>query len=192
MALDMEMLVELDHDIDELKKNYEQYFQGMSRRPPEREFTRIKQTIRRFREEKLIVNTAIKFRLATLVSKFQSFSRYWSRVMTEIEEGRYFRDRFKADLRVGKLPSEEEKAAGTKKTGAAPAPTEDEHLTLLHKEYMMARLECSQTVEGLSRDQLKASISKSLPDLEKQYPGKKIEFKVVIEGGKAKLKAIPK
>jgi len=198
MALDMEMLGELDHDLEELKKNYEQYFQGTARIPPEKDFTRIQQTIRRFKEEKLVVNTAIKFRLASLVSKFQSYARYWSRIMTEIEEGRYFRDRFKADLRVGKLTKEGEKEADAKK-GKVPTSRDadgdhldDDLLTHLHKEYMMARLECSQSVDGLTRDQLKQSIAKSKPALEKQYPGKKIEFKVVIENGKAKLKAVPR
>lgn len=195
MALEMEMLSEIDHDIEELKKNYEQYFQGSARIPPLKDFTRIQQTIRRFREEKLVVNTAIKFRLASIVSKFQSYSRYWSRIMTEIEEGRYFRDRFKADMRVGKLDAGGQKVAEGKKDkdATAPAPHDnDDLMAQLHKEYMMARLECNQTVEGLSRDQLKQSISKSIPALQKQYPGKKIEFKVVVENGKAKLKAVPR
>jgi hypothetical protein len=188
----MDMLGQLDHDIEELKKTYEAYFQGTNRIPPEREFARVQKTIRQFKEEKLVVNTAIKFRLATLVSKFQAYSRYWARVMNEIAEGRYFRDKFKADLRVGKITPAGEEEAAVQKPAAESINPDEQKLLSLHKEYMMARLECNQDVKGLTKEQLKHSIAKSLPALQKQYPGKKIEFKVVIEGGKAKLKAVPK
>ena len=188
MAVSMEQLDTLDHDIEELKKNYEAYFQGIARVPPEKDFAKIQTSLRRLKEE-WTVNTAVKFRLSSLVSKFQSYSRYWGRIMKEIEEGRYHRDRFKADLHArerGMSPAAGQQGA------ARAAGADDENLAALHKEYMMARLECNQSIEGLSKRQLEDSIKKSLPSLQKRYPDKKIEFKVVVENGKAKLKAIPR
>lgn len=184
MPIDQDDLSELDYDVGELKKNYELYFQGINKIPPERDFVKVQSTMRRYRAE-WTTNTAIKFRLSALVSKFQAFSRYWNRVMKEIEEGRYHRDLFKADMRVGKVTS-------PTSVKAKSITEDDERISDLHKKFMMARLECSQGVEGMTMEKLKASIEKSLPQLQKKYPGKKIEYKVVIEKGKAKLKAIPK
>lgn len=206
MGLSMENLDELAKSLEQLKVDYEAYFQGIARTPPEKDFLSIQRNIRKYKEE-FIVNTAIKFRLATLVSKFQSYQRYWGRIMKEIEEGRYFRDKFKADLHMGKIKvsqAELEKQMQAKEAGPAAgaqqpagqkpakAAATDDAFNSLHKEYMIARLECNQSIEGLTKEQLKQSITKSMPTLQKQFPGKKIEFKVVIENGKAKLKAIPK
>lgn len=193
MSVTMENLEELDKKIEDLRKNYEAYFQGMNRIPPERDFQQIQHTIRRYKEE-YIVNTAIKFRLSTLIAKFQAYSRYWARVMREIEEGRYVRDRFKAELHFKQRDGAT--VAGSQQTASAAKPADDvldnEKLADLHKQYMIARLECNQKIEGLTKDHLRQSIEKSLPELKKRHPGKKIEFKVVIENGKAKLKAIPR
>lgn len=195
MPITMENLDELDKKIEDLRKNYEAYFQGLNRIPPEKDFQQIQQTIRRYKEEH-VVNTAIKFRLSTLISKFQAYSRYWARVMREIEEGRYVRDRFKAELhfkeREGATVAGTQQAPATSATKSAEELLDNEKLASLHKEYMIARLECNQKIEGLTKEHLRQSIEKSLPELKKRYPGKKIEFKVVIENGKAKLKAIPR
>ena len=167
------------------RKNYEQYFMGMLRIPREREFTRIQGLIRKLKNI-YSPNTAVKFRLESLVSKFQSYQRYWMRIMREIEEGRYHRDKFKADMRVGKV---DRSAPGRVQ---ASDKKFDEDIEKLHKEYMMARLECNQNIDGLSKKKLKQSIQKSLPQLRQKYKGKDVKFRVVVEGGKAKLKAVPK
>ncbi len=183
--LNMEVLAKLGNDVEDLKRDYEQYFMGMQRIPPEREFVRIQGIIRKLKNI-YSSNTAVKFRLESLVAKFQSYARYWSRIMHEIEEGRYVRDKFKADLRVGKAagPGQAAKPSGDKKF--------DEDMDNLYKEYMMARIECNQTTEGLNKEKLKDSIKKSIPQLRQRYKGKDVKFRVVVEGGKAKLKAVPK
>mgnify|MGYP005831933673 CR=1 FL=1 len=195
MPVTMENLEELDKKIEDLRKNYEAYFQGMNRIPPERDFQQIQGIIRKYKEE-YIVNTAVKFRLSTLISKFQAYSRYWARVIREIEEGRYVRDRFKAELHLRErekiVATSTQQSPGTLGRKPADDLLDPEKLTSLHKEYMIARLECNQKIEGLTKEHLRQSIEKSLPELKKRYPGKKIEFKVVIENGKAKLKAIPR
>lgn len=186
LEINLEVLAKLDRNLEDLKRDYEQYFLGTLRIPPEREFARIQGVIRKLRQI-YTNNTAVKFRMESLVSRFQSMSRYWSRIMKEIEEGRYVRDRFKADIRVGKADKAAE--AGRAKGSADQA---DKHMDNLYKEYMMARLECNQPTEGFSKEKLKASIEKTLPQLKQRYKGKDLQFRVVVEDGKAKLKALPK
>lgn len=185
LELNMEILAKLEKDVQDLKKNYEAYFMGMERIPPERELVRIQGIMRKLRNI-YTNNTAVKFRRESLVAKFQSYHRYWMRIMKEIEDGRYVRDRFKADLHMGK----QNQGAAAKKPVATKEGGQD--MDKLYKEYMTARIECNQGTEGLSKDKLASSIKKSLPQLKQRYKGKNVEFRVVIEGGKAKLKALPK
>jgi len=184
--LDMEALAKFERDIENLKRDYEQYFMGMTRLPPEREHTRLQGVVRKYRNA-FNPNTMVKFKLETMVAKFQSYSRYWTRVMREIEEGRYKRDVFKANLRVGSSPT----PTSRPETSTAE-PGLDQQIDKLYKDYMTARIECNQPTKGMSREKLKQSIEKSLPQLKQKYKGRNIEFRVVVEGGKAKLKALPK
>jgi hypothetical protein len=189
LELNMETLAKLERDLDDLKKNFEQYFMGIQRIAPEREHVRVQGVIRKLKNI-YTANTAVRFRLESFVAKFQSYSRYWNRILLEIEEGRYVRDRFKADMRVGKLAKDGSVTKAEKPVEAPSALNQD--VDKLFKEYMMARIECSQPTEGLSKDKVKESLEKSVPQLKERYKGKEIQFRVVIEGGKAKLKAFPK
>jgi len=189
IELNMETLAKLDRDLDDLKKNYEQYFMGIQRTAPERELVRVQGVVRKLKNM-YTANTAVRFRLESFVAKFQSYARYWARVLLEIEEGRYSRDRFKADMRVGKLKEEPGKAG--KLAQKASGPKLDQDIDKLFKEYMMARIECNQPTEGLTKEKIKESLEKSIPELQQRYKGKNIQFRVVVEGGKAKLKALPK
>jgi len=109
-------------------------------------------------------------------------------MLREIEEGRSSRDRFRARL-ASRTPTTTSPAAQAK-SGAGKG--DDEKLNKLYKQYVMARLECNQPVDNISKEQLAKSIEKSMPALKKQYKNKDFEFKVVVEGGKAKLKAVSK
>ena len=189
LELSMETLAKLDRDLDDLKRNFEQYFMGMQRTPPEREHVRVQGVIRKLKNI-YTSNTAVRFRLESFVAKFQAYSRYWNRTLLEIQEGRYSRDRFKADMRVGKLTKNGGVTKVEKSAEASSALNQD--IDKLFKEYMMARIECSQPTEGLSKEKVKESLEKSVPQLKERYKGKEIQFRVVIESGKAKLKAFPK
>ncbi len=184
--LDMETLAKLERDIENLKRDYEQYFMGITRLPPEREHTRIQGLIRKYRNI-YNPNTMVKFKLETMVAKFQSYSRYWNRIMREIEEGRYKRDVFKANMR-----STSSSAAASPSQSSSKDSEIDQHIDKLYKDYMTARTECNQSTKGMSKEKLKQSIQKNMPELKQKYQGKNIEFRVVVENGKAKLKALPK
>jgi hypothetical protein len=182
-----EDLDELDEAITGLHVLYEKYFLGIDRRPPEQERKRVSGKTREMRTQ-MIRNTALKFRINTLFAKLISFERMWDRTLREIEDGTYKRDVFKAKMHMrGKVDTKKEKGA------APPAPPEisEDHLRRLYDTYLVARKRCGEPVDGISYDAVANRIRAQVPQLMEKHKAKNIEFKVVIKGGKAILKAIP-
>ena len=135
----------------------------------------------------MIRNTALKFRINTLFAKLISFERMWDRTLREIEEGTYKRDVFKAKMHM------KDHAEPAKKVAAAPAAPEipDDKLRRLYDTYLVARQRCGEPVDGISYESVASRIRAQVPQLMEKHKAKNIEFKVVIKGGKAVLKAIP-
>ena len=81
---------ELSRKLEILRVRYEQYFIGVEKVAPSvmrMEVVRIMRDL----EQLKIKNTAIKFKLRTVVQKFTSYSTYWNRTLREIEDGTYKR-----------------------------------------------------------------------------------------------------
>jgi len=180
-----EELSDLDEGISVLQVLYEKYFLGIDRKPPEQERKRISEKARELRTRS-IRNTALKFKVNTLFAKLISFERMWDRTLREIEEGTYKRDVFKAKLRAG---DRDEPRTGPVKP-AAPSIS-DANLRRLYDTYVVARKRCGEATDGLTFDSMAARIRSQVPELMQKHKAKNIEFKVVIKGGKAILKAIP-
>jgi hypothetical protein len=87
----------LDVKLKQLRNEYEQYFLGSRRREP---------MLLRGEVQKIIVyyanvpirNTANRFKFNNLRARYFALRRYWDRVLREIEEGRYERHLFRANL----------------------------------------------------------------------------------------------
>ena len=180
-----EELTELDEAIVNLQVLYEKYFLGIDRRPPEQERKRISQKTREMRTTN-VRNTALKFKINTLFAKLLSFERMWDRTLREIEDGTYKRDVFKAKLR------DKDRDEGGSPARSAPAPTiSDANLRRLYDTYLVARKRCGESTAGMSFDSIASRIRAQVPELMQKHKAKNIEFKVVIKGGKAILKAVP-
>src|SRR5262249_1667575 len=117
--------------------------------------------------------------------KLISFERMWDRTLREMEEGTYKRDVFKAKLRQTRDAAKQKQAAPK----AADIP--DEKLRRLYDTYLVARQRCGEPTDGISYESVASRIRAQVPQLLEKHKAKNIEFKVVIKGGRAVLKAIP-
>jgi hypothetical protein len=88
-------LEELEKALERVRLHYETYFLGTERRSPEQDRLDLQRRINEARRTPTS-NTALKFRLDTLVQKVTVLSAYWNRTMREIEAGTYRRDVAKA------------------------------------------------------------------------------------------------
>jgi hypothetical protein len=178
-----EEIDEIDEAMSTLQVLYEKYFLGIDRRPPEQERKRVSTRMRELRTT-MVKNTALKFRIQTLFANLISFERMWDRTLREMEEGTYKRDVFKAKLRQQRVQD---------RPKAAPKAPDipDEKLRRLYDTYLVARQRCGEPTEGISYESVASRIRAQVPQLLEKHKAKNIEFKVVIKGGRAVLKAIP-
>lgn len=201
-------IVELDAVLNLLHRRYESYFLGIDRIEPGKERVDLRRQLMALRREP-VQNTALKFRLNSLWSKYLSHERMWERTSREIEEGTYHRDVFKAKMRQKARAEADQQitaqaTAGetVKKAIAANRPNgkarpkrselSDDHVNKLYKAFMMAKKRCKEDTTGLTKEAMRRSLEKQIPQIKKKHNAKSVDFKIVIKGGKAVLKAVPR
>gem|GEM_PF-3045176 len=94
----LELIEELDDRLEKLKHEYDVYFAGVSHIDPTEKKVPIRRIITKLNEMHL-VNPRLRFQFQSLVGRFVSLNQYWTRIQREIEEGRYSRDIFRANLK---------------------------------------------------------------------------------------------
>ncbi|HYO71070.1 MAG TPA: MXAN_5187 C-terminal domain-containing protein [Archangium sp.] len=110
----------IEADIAALKVAYEFYFMGNERLPPTRAYEDLKKRLERLKAS-FIRNTAAKFRVQAIATKFATYERLWQRTLQEIENGTYKRDVAKAKRRTQKQMGSDR----PKTLGAIELPDED-------------------------------------------------------------------
>ena len=181
-----EELDKVDEDLANLQVLYEKYFLGIDRRPPDAERKSVSGRLRTMRTT-VVKNTGLKFRINTLFAKLISYERMWDRTLREIEDGTYKRDVFKAKYRIAQRDKKPVAAA----VEAPKVELSDEKLRRLYDTYLVARQRTGEPIEGLSFEAIASKIRAQVPVLMQKHNAKRVEFKVVIKGGKAVLKAVP-
>src|SRR4030065_1538964 len=174
----------LEKKLLQLKTDYEQFFLGYQKIAPEKLRTEVDKLVGLLTGQ-TITNTGLKFRLNTVTAKFSSYKTYWDRTIREIEEGRYVRDKFKM-----KLQEAERQPTPPPAKQPQAAASEENHIKRIYEEYVKAR---QDTKEPIPKFEAVADlIKKQTPLIKEKYNASAVDFKVVIEDGKAKLKAVPK
>jgi len=181
-----EDLRDLDRKLKQLKLDYEQYFLGTRPRAPVMLRGEVQKMIHIFTNTP-IQNTGLRFRFTSLCSRFQAFKRQWDDVLRQIEAGTYARHRFKADLHEKQRFQSAQRQLDAEASGSQPAgaPRGD-----LFDDYRSARETCGQAINGLTQAKLDKVIAKQQAQLRQRFgEDANFRFRVVVEGGKAKLKA---
>ena len=181
-----EDLDQVEEAMTGLQVLYEKYFLGIDRRPPDAQRRQVSETMRVLKTT-TVKNTALKFRIQTLFAKLIAFERMWDRTLREIEEGTYKRDVYKAKLRDARRTGPDRKP----QAAAASPQLSDQMIRKLYDTYLVARQRTGESITGLTYEGIASRIRSQVPELMARHKARNIEFKVVIKGGKAVLKAIP-
>lgn len=169
----------LDSKLNQLKREYEQYFLGTRPRSPVLLAGEVRKVIARL-SNTAIQNTGLKFKFASICSRYQAFNRVWQETLRKIDQGTYERHQFKAKLH------ERQPAAESQKVAPVGAKLDDPSV---YESYVEARKACGQGVDNLSPAKLQAVLRKQEQTLRKRFGDSEVRFRVVVEDGKAKLKA---
>ena len=170
-----EMLDRIEAEIAGVKRQYDLFFQGVRRTEPSEKRREVEETVRRMGQRK-IVNSNDQFRFHGLQSRFYSLCNLWMRMVRDMEEGRLRRDSLGALVRGG--PS-------------APAePVDAAQIDRVVEELVEARRACG--LPAGAADELSAT-REALRTRAREIAGKagagKVQFRIVVEEGKPKVKA---
>ncbi|MFK7897925.1 MAG: MXAN_5187 C-terminal domain-containing protein [Myxococcota bacterium] len=173
----------LEIKLNQLKLDYEKYFLGTRPTEPAMQRSEVQKIVLRWSNMR-INNTAQRFKFNSLNGRYQAFKRQWDNILRQIEAGTYKRHVFKADLR------DRERGLGSSPTGAAASssaakPTSSNDLFETYRDAMMAT---GQDASGLTPAKLQAALRKQEAAAKKKLGCDQVDFKVVVTGGKVKLK----
>jgi hypothetical protein len=186
MAFDEDLQV-LETKIKQLKLDYEQYFLGTRPREPSQARGEVQKLFALYSQQP-IQNTALRFRYNSIQARYFALRRQWDETQRKVEEGTYSRHVFKANLH-DRLRTQKGGDASPKPTAnaTAVAPAEPD----LFEAYRDACRSTGQDVSNLTREKLSTVLQKQEAALRKQYACSEVRFRVVVEDGKARLKAQP-
>lgn len=166
----------LGRKVTQLKLAYDQYFLGSRPREPQALAEELRKLFLKYTNES-IKNTAMRFKFNSANSRYQAFKRQWLDTLRKIEKGEYERHQFKSNLRQKQMPATE---------GVAPITQSRDDV---FSAFVEARQACGQSVDNLTADKLKSVLDKQEKALQERFGDCTVRFKVVVEDGKAKLRA---
>jgi hypothetical protein len=174
------LLDRLEASIAEVKVLYEQYFSAVLPLPPDKMRHDVSQQIK-FLLKSPFKNSATRFRLKTLVTRFQTYSTYWERVLKQREEGTYKKDIFKAELR--------QRQSVEKQRQISSSAIQENSLKQLFNVYEDAVRKSGGNTTQLSFESFKRSMLKTAENIKTKHGNAKIQYKVVMQDGKVVVKA---
>jgi hypothetical protein len=174
----------LEIKLNQLKLDYEKYFLGTRPTEPAMQRSEVQKIVIRFSNTR-IPKTSLRFKFNSLNSRYQAFKRRWDTTLREIEAGTYKRHLFKADLH------ERERGIGVQATaGAKGGKSQGESgIGELFETYRDALMATGQDASKISPAKLQAAITKQENALKKKLGCERVDFKVVVQDGKVRLKA---
>ena len=194
-------LDELEQKMFLLKINYEKYFSGIERQEPLRDREEIRRLLRDMVEEG-IRNATQRFKFQGLKARFQTYELYWTRNLTMMERGIHPKMRFKADQKEAARKAAEAQVAAGREPEISPEQErvlrerqeqlerEERAFRLVYDRYVEARGKCGQSTD-VGFDAVREALRKQVRTIKATYNVESVKFRVVIEDGKAKVKAVP-
>ena len=171
----------LEIKTNQLKLDYEKYFLGTRPTEPAMLRAEVQKLYIKWSNTR-ITNTALRFKFTSLNGRYQAFKRRWDDTLRRIEAGTYKRHVFKADLhdRERGLGENTAKGAGSK----PPASSAD-----LFDTYRDALMATGQDASKITPAKLQAALKKQEAAVKKKLGCDSVDFKIVVQDGKVKVKA---
>lgn len=182
-----------ERQLEELRTRYDQWLTGLERCEPGRDLAAFEQ------ELKLLQtyaggSTATRFRLDQLTRRYLSYQQYWRRAGRQMEAGTWPRDQKRVERR--RKAREESAASPTAHANAEPQAAAPEvpgqRLQEMYERFIAARIKNREPVHNVRLETIQRTVEQALPKLLRKYPGREIDFAVVVRNGKVALKPVVK
>ena len=149
-------LAELETRVERLRALYEQYFLGIERLEPLIPRKDVDRRIWQLRREK-IRNTAKRFKLQTIIQRYNTLQMYWQRICREIDRGTYRRHVLRAERATTTVSDIVAQKEAEKRAQAEARTTADDLADMLARdvdaehEFARAVAEASAHLNGRSK-----------------------------------------
>ena len=170
------LLNQAEKELKELEIAYEQYFLGLEKRSPEQLRSKFTLRLRKFITLH-IPQTDLRYRLNGISSRFNSYCGYWDRIQRLIDEGKYERH----TSRIQRRTSE-----GTSQPEASVNDRSIDPVDSLYEQLVQAHQSCK--MRPPNRDQVASFLSKQAETIKQRFGDTQVDFVVVTESGKPKIK----
>ncbi|HKL24743.1 MAG TPA: MXAN_5187 C-terminal domain-containing protein [Desulfuromonadales bacterium] len=162
---------QLEQEIKDLEIAYEQYFMGIEKREPLHARKNLSRSLRRL-INRYIPQVDLRFRLQSISSRFHSYAGRWDRILRLIDEGKYERHRSRL---------QRTRAAESQKSAGFQKPWDD-----LYGKLVEAHRECG--LKEPPREQVDRFMTRQNEKIREKFGSKPVDFQVVTENGKPKIK----
>lgn len=170
------LLNQVEKELKELEIAYEQYFLGIEKRSPEQQRSKFSVRMRKL-VALYIPQTALRYRLNGVASRFNSYCGYWDRVQRLIDEGKYERH----TSRIQRISSDTPATPGGTDLGNQADPVDN-----LYEQLVEAHQRCQ--MRPPNREQVASFLAKQAETIKQRFGDKQVDFVVVTEAGKPKVK----
>lgn len=188
-------LDKLEEDIRRLKNKYDQFFAGIQKQVPTFDRRQVETYIHELSKQKIRDN-ARRFRLSTLLSRYNQLREMWGRKMRELEEGPLDFRRRQAAM-TAPAPEPFRPPPESRVTSAQADPyvkmtpgANGEQIKKLYLEIEREHVRMGK-VSNLTLEQVASMIEKQSDMVRAKYHVNTVAFRVETVDGKVKLKAKP-
>lgn len=194
---------EFENRVFLLKIAYEKYFSGIDPVEPARERDELRRMLRDLLGAPA-TNSRQRFRLQQLRARWATMELYWTRNLYQIERGIHPKQKYRADLKERQrteaelaraapgqtLLPERPPASGSLIPESTGRPGNDAGYRAVFDAYVQARGTCGQNTD-IDYNVVRQTLEKQVEALKARTACSSVKFKVVVEDGKAKVKAVP-
>jgi hypothetical protein len=187
-------LQKLESDIRMYKIEFEQYFGGGKKRPPNDTEWRIEQMMKRYGDRSAELSYGQRFHYGNLTQTYVKFRGIFRKRLKKREEASVRQDRHFGEA-ARKI--EAERAAARRKPPSMPAVAvtcsdparEPQNVEKIYAAFREASNLAGESGGVISRQQFEQFLRQKTEQLRKQKGSQEVEFVVSVEGGRAHLKA---
>ncbi|TYO96679.1 hypothetical protein EDC39_11369 [Geothermobacter ehrlichii] len=165
-------LDELEQEMRKLEIRYDQYFSGIEKREPMKQRDALARRIRQL-TSRHVVQTDVRFRLQGLATRFHTYTNYWDRILRLMDEGKFERG-------TGRIPPPAPPRASQPETTSDPTERVYRELVSAYEQTGSGRIP--------TREQVQALLERQKEKIRQKFGDREIDFIVVTDGGKPKLK----
>jgi hypothetical protein len=188
-----QQMADVERRIFLVKLAYEKYFSGLEPIEPLKEREALQRTMREL-SRKPMNSTRERHRWQSLRSRMSSMEQYWQRNLIMIERGTHPKMKFRADLKTqqggARAPSMNEHLASQREV-REKAQQDESNLRQVYDAFVQARKKCGQS-EEVNYRAVRQVLRNQAKSIRSRYRCDDVEFKVSVEKGKAKVKAVPR